>query len=155
MTENLSRARALFGGNDEPVIVLERLARGGGATNWWLAPDEKCLDAISDRLQPGSAVSVYTAEYLREMPYFDEGRREARRVLADVGEVCLGLRAATGCGVDMEFVAGAGELAEFEATLGFDSRVVVGEFPPRVDDGRTGVTWIVPDADGVVRDHPH
>src|SRR5277367_4911196 len=41
------------------AVILERLARGGGSTNWYHCPDENHLEAIEARLRPGSLVSFY------------------------------------------------------------------------------------------------
>lgn len=155
MIEAVGRVRALLASDGGQLVVLERLARGGGATNWWCVHDALSFNAVWRQLRPGSAVSVYTSECVGELRYFEEGRTRAQRILGRIGEVCLGLKDADDLAIEMEFVAGPTELADFEALLGLESRVFVGEYPPRVDDGVTGVTFVVPDTDGVIRDHPH
>jgi hypothetical protein len=39
---------------DKAAIILERIARGGGAVSWCVCECEAALDAISARFKPGS-----------------------------------------------------------------------------------------------------
>ena len=41
------------------AFVLERIARGGGATNWYVVRTADDLQTLAERLRPGSLVSFY------------------------------------------------------------------------------------------------
>jgi hypothetical protein len=60
-----------------------------------------------------------------------------------------------GVELEVDFVGGPDELVEYAATLGSASRVYVGPFPGRDNDGRHAITVVLPDADGVTRAHPY
>jgi len=137
------------------AVVLERVAFGAGETNWWHVSSRDGFEWVVRAARPGSVISVYVDDQIAEVPYFEEGRATALGILEQVGEVCLGLLGADGLTIEMEFIAGLDDLAEFEETLGVKSRVFIGQFPARTDDGVTAVTMTVPDKDGVVRGHPH
>jgi len=138
-----------------PAVVLERIARGGGATRWFYLKRPCALPGLVEMLTPGSAVSFY----------FD-GRLERRRrgdqlvdVVLDViqadGEAVVGILSDDQVTIDVGFVAGLGDLTEFLGPVGNDARVFVGHFPSRDDDGENAVTVDLPDRDGVLRRHPH
>jgi hypothetical protein len=138
-----------------PAVVLERLARGGGATRWYQIDEPRHLTVLAELLTPGSAVSLY----------FD-GRIERRCLDEDLIDVVLDLIKAHGDAVvgrlspepfviDVEFVAGLGDLSEFLGGSVNGVELFVGAFPARDDDGVDAVTIDLPDADGVVRRHPH
>jgi hypothetical protein len=50
------------------AVVLERIARGGGATNWYSCSGQSQLEMIEARLLPGSVVSFYFDERIRLGP---------------------------------------------------------------------------------------
>lgn len=150
----LSTAKSLLNKGSE-AVVLERLARGGGATNWWHIRRVEDLDQVAERLRPGSVVSAYFDGRLRRMEWFPRGHDRAVEVLETVGEVCVGLVGADGVSIDMEFVGDVHDLWSFEALLGEDAEVIVGAFPARSNDGVNAITFTVPDSDGVTRAHPH
>src|SRR5215470_16023948 len=47
------------------AIVLERIARGGDAVNWYYCRDESSLFDVEKMLSPGSVVSFYFDQRIR------------------------------------------------------------------------------------------
>jgi hypothetical protein len=60
-----------------------------------------------------------------------------------------------GLRVDAEIISGRNELAEFLAANKSGSRISYGAFPARENEASRSVTLVLPDADGMVRPHPH
>ena len=137
------------------AIVLERLARGGGATNWYYCRNERSLDQIEERLRPGSVVSFYFDDRIGKLWHFEEVCSRVDEVVAAVGECVVGVLANDEIGIEVGFVSGRDDLSEFLNGLPSSSPFFVGEFPARDNDGKDAATILLPDADGVVREHPH
>jgi hypothetical protein len=53
------------------AVVLERIARGGGATKWYECADESRLPALISRFSPGSVVSFYFDGRIQSDVYSD------------------------------------------------------------------------------------
>ncbi|WP_329310994.1 hypothetical protein [Streptomyces sp. NBC_01262] len=85
----------------------------------------------------------------------DAVRETILRIAAEEYDCVVGVPGAEPGRLEVEFIAGAGELDEFEETLGDYSEVYVGSFPGRDNDGVRAITFTVPDEDGRVRAHPH
>lgn len=137
------------------VVVLERLAQGGGATNWFIARSLAELEVVFDNLCGGSCVSFYFAGQLRVEADTEQARQQMYAVITSVHELVLGYPSGSGVELDMNIISGASELTE-ELMLHHQGAVVVwGPWPARVNDGQTGVTVNLVDADGTLRSHPH
>jgi hypothetical protein len=137
------------------AIVLERIAYGGGATNWYHCRDLADLASIERWLRAGSVVSFYFDDRLRWSDDRAEIEEAARRWLDTTGSCVLAAPAEHGCRLDARDAADYEDVQEMIADLAPGSRVVCGPFPARDNDGVHAVTLQVPDADGVVRPHPH
>ena len=137
------------------AVVLERIARGGGATRWYYCHDATRLEEIAARFQPGSVVSFYFDDRIKSAQYSKKIRDEAAGIVGRAGEVIVGVLAEDGIEIGAEVVTGPKELEEVTSTLTEGALVFVGAFPARDNDGRAAVTITLPDADGVVRPHPH
>lgn len=143
------------------AVVLERIARGGGATDWYHCPDHAHLDAITTELHPGSVVSFYFDDRIAHRlytPWLHQQMLQLMRSLRDAGEtgeIVVGQLAADGLHIEVDFPSGPRDLEEFTRTLGADSQIYVGLFPGRDDDGVDAVTLTLPDLDGITRAHPH
>src|SRR6185295_5183911 len=74
----------------EQAVVLERMARGGGATRWYYCRDQSCLGAIEGLLSPGAAVSFYFDNRIRHSRYSQELEDRLGDAIRDVGEMVLG-----------------------------------------------------------------
>ena len=72
------------------AVVLERIARGGGAARWFRCASASDLQSIAARLSPGSRVSFYFDARLPYSPYSAEVAREIFRVMEDEGEAVVG-----------------------------------------------------------------
>jgi len=137
------------------VIVLERIARGGGETRWYLVHSTSQLDVLIPLLSPGSVVSFYFDGRVGPIRYGPDLHNTIMTIIEETGDGVVGLLGSDSMTLEMESIAGPTDLAEFTATLGADSTVFVGAFPARDNDGSRAVTVILPDADGVIREHPH
>lgn len=138
-----------------PAVVLERVARGGGATNWFYVASPGQLDELASRLRPGSSVSFYFDDRIKRSVLGDEFVDDVLDIVAAEGEAVVGVLADGGLELDVDFVAGLGDLTEMLGGRRDGAVVFAGAFPGRDDDGVNAVTVDLPDADGVVRSHPH
>lgn len=150
-----SPVRQLFARSRADVVVLERIARGGGETRWYLLQSDSQLDTLVRLLTPGSVVSFYFDGRIERVRYGPDVLKRILTIINMTGDAVVGLLGADGMTLEIESIAGPTDLAEFTATLGLDSTVFVGAFPARDNDGSAAVTVVLPDADGVVRAHPH
>jgi hypothetical protein len=137
-----------------PTIVLERLARGGGATNWYLLREPRDIDALAGRLKPGSCVSFYFDDRLTLGPLDDGARASVLAIAVRDGSAVIGATRSDEIEIEVDFPSNEGEVDQF-VTDHPSSTLMFGAFPDRDDDGELAVTLMLPDADGVVRPHPH
>jgi hypothetical protein len=137
-----------------PAVVLERVARGGGATNWFYVTSPGQLGELAARFRPGSSVSFYFDDRIKCTMVDDEFIDDVLDIVVADGEAVVGFLAGDGLELDVDFVAGLGDLTEMLGARGSGTVAFVGAFPAR-DDGVDAVTFDLPDADGVVRRHPH
>ncbi len=136
------------------AVVLERIARGGGATRWYSLSDVGQLRSLVAKLSPRSSVSFYFDDRLCVRPYDAEVARELLRIAERDREAVVGTLA-DGIEFHVEFVAGPRDLEEYAESLAPGTSVIYGPFPAADNDGEFAVTLALPDADGVVRAHPH
>ena len=137
------------------AVVLERIAAGGGETRWYYCSDRAHLEAVEAQLQPGSVVSFYFDDRIQRSLYSPEIKSNAGKIIAETGEVIIGVLDEDGLHIDVEIITGPNELTEFASTTSFTSHVFYGVFPARDNDGVRAVTVTLPDTDGIVRAHPH
>ena len=150
-----ARWDSLAAASAQPVIVLERVARAAGRTNWFACRTAAEYDGIAPGFLPGSKVSVYFDGRLSFHRYDDSVRAEILRIARRDHDCVVAVLGAAHPRLEVEFIAGASELDEFEQTLGDLSEVCFGAYPGDENDGTNALTWTVPDPDGVVRAHPH
>lgn len=143
------------------AVVLERLARSAGATNWYHCPGRACLDAITTELSPGSLVSFYFDDRIARRLYTPGLHQQMLRLMrslreaGDSGEIVVGQLAADGLHIEVDYPSGPESLEEITRTLGTRSRIYVGRYPGRDNDGVDAVTLTLPDLDGITRAHPY
>lgn len=137
------------------VVVLERLARGGGATRWFFARSPEMVERTLDRLSAGSCVSFYFANHLHVEPDTEAVRQRMFDVLGRTGEIVVGYPDETAAELEMEIISGPSELAGFLMQHPEGALAVWGPWPARGNDGQDAVTLDLVDADGVLRRHPH
>jgi hypothetical protein len=137
------------------AVVLERVAMGGGATNWYYCSNASKLDFVADRLLPGSVVSFYFDGRLSRITDFATFLRSAQELFATAGESVVAALTADECTLAVDFVSRLEDMDDFLAEHSNRSVFFAGEFPGRDNDGYNAVTFTVPDEDGVVRQYPH
>jgi len=140
---------------NRPAVVLERIARGAGETHWYYCRDASALRAVAVRLRPGSCVSFHFDGRLGPQPFAPALVSELERIIAEDGDAVFGLPAADGLTIDADFPGGSADLAEVTSSVSLGDVVFCGRFPGRDDDGVDAVALDLPDADGIVRAHPH
>ena len=138
-----------------PSIVLQRIARGGGATDWFVCTSEAHLHEIAAWLSPGSVVSFYFDDRIKLRRYSMQVRQEILRIAGEDRACVVGTLNEDGYSLSVDYVAGPSEMAEFEQDLQGQRDVYFGPFPGRDNDGKSAITVVLPDKDGVVRAHPH
>jgi hypothetical protein len=139
----------------KPAVVLERIARGGGATKWYYCSNTQSLEPVQTRFSPGSVVSFYFDDRIRRESYSPKLMTAIEAVIATHRETIIGTLGEDGILIDAEFVSGPNDLAELLLTIEPGVRVFYGPFPARDNDGVQAVTLTLPDADGTIRAHPH
>ena len=137
------------------AIVLERLARGGGATRWYLIQYVEQLDLLAKELAPGSSVSFYFDGRIEAGPIDDSVVERILQIAAVDGEAVVGRLLPDGVEIAVEFVAGRRDLDEFVQSSAPGETLYFGAFPARDNDSVNAVTLDLPDRDGVVPAHPH
>ena len=140
---------------NHPAVALERLARGGGATRWYFIEDSAQLPLLTEMFRPGSTVSFYFDDRIAARPLDEEFVDLVLDLVKAHGEAVVGELSMDGLVLDVDFVAGLGDLTERLGATVDGTRLFVGAFPARDNDGFSAVTLELPDADGVVRCHPH
>src|SRR5882724_3191146 len=137
------------------AVVLERMARGGGATSWYYCPDKTNLEGVEAKLRPGSVVSFYFDSRIQSSLYSFEMKLSVERIIAETGEVIIGVLGEDHLHINVEVITGSDELNEFVSNISSTSRVFYGVFPARDNDGVHAVTVTLPDVEGIIRPHPH
>jgi hypothetical protein len=140
---------------ERPAVVLERIARGAGATRWFHVKSVQDLERLSTRLAPGSKVSFYFDVRISLRPYDDETIVRILDLVSAQGDAVVGTICPNGFEMSVEFIGGSNELDEFADGLAPGSQIYVGAFPAPDNDNRDAVTFTLPDKDGVTRRHPH
>jgi hypothetical protein len=148
-----THVRALLETNG--AVILERIARGGGATKWYYCSDQKCLEDLELSLAPGSVVSFYFDERICHTEYSKEMDSILDNMVRTAGELLIGVPISSSRSIDVEIISGPHELAEFLSTISLGTLIFYGIFPMHDNDGTNAVTVTLPDIDGVVRPHPH
>jgi hypothetical protein len=136
------------------AIVLERIARGGGATSWYLVRAPGDLDALVERLKPGSSVSFYFDDRLSVGPFNDETLASLLAIIERDGNAVIGAVRDDEIEIKVDFPGSEEAAGEFVADHP-DATLMHGSSPGRDNDGNRAVTLTLPDLDGVVRSHPH
>jgi hypothetical protein len=136
------------------AVVLERIARGGGATRWYILCEPEELGQLAATLQPGSSVSVYFDDRLKFGAIDEEARASIAAIAERDGSAVIGAVTHGSIEIDVVFPSAPAEVDEFVEEHDAVS-FVYGAFPGRDNDGEGAVTLTLPDEDGVVRSHPH
>lgn len=140
---------------DGPAIVLERVARGGGATAWYYCKDADRLEALKRLLKPGSVVSFYFDSRLHVAPQPEDLEPLVVTVLEHELECVVGALRTHTIEFTIDFVSSVSEWSEFVGDAVPFKLLMAGPFPSRENDGVKAITLTLPDTDGTTRCHPH
>jgi hypothetical protein len=151
-TTFLARLRPLIGATPQ-VVVVERLARGGGATRWFSCGTIEEVEQLLPDLRPGSRVGFFLDDRIRRERYSHTVEEMIWGELADVGEVFVGRVRPSSLELDVQLLDLA-DCAEALAGIPIGEVVYVGTFPAFEDDGQSCLVFTPPDTDGVVRRKP-
>lgn len=137
------------------AVVLERLARGGGATNWYYCRVPEDLTLIETHLSPGSVVSFYFDQRFQFRAVSASAMLEIQQIIDNTSDAVVGIVYPREVRLNAEVVVGANDLKDFFSSIPAQSQLCYGAFPGRDNDGIRAVTLTLPDRDGVIRAHPH
>jgi hypothetical protein len=140
---------------DKAAIILERIARGGGAVSWYVCECEAALDAISARFKPGSVISFYFDDRIKTCRAKDLPLDEIGTIIELVGECVVGKIADNGIDIDAYDFCLSSEIRTGFGDPHPESRMIYGAFPERAYTPNSAITFILPDEDGIFRAHPH
>jgi hypothetical protein len=127
----------------EDLIVLERVARGGGATRWFFCRSLAEANAVLPDLRPGSRVGFFFDDRIRREPFSDQVESEMFDLTATTGEVLFGRELGEGPELQMDCLA-ASEISEALAAVRSGETVYYGVFPVVEDDGVTCIAFVPP-----------
>lgn len=139
----------------DSAVVLERIARGGGATSWYYCSGVNDLEIILSKLHPGSIVSFYFDNRIQQKEFTAEVRGMIEEIILKTEDAIIGTLMDDSISIFVDIVTRSSELTEFASSIPSGKRVFFGAFPARDNDGNRAVTLTLPDADGVMRCHPH
>lgn len=137
------------------AIVLERLPRAAGQTNWYQCSDQDGLNQIVGALSPGSKVSFYFDGRIAQNAYTPQTKSAIEAIANRDREAVIGVLQADGFRIECDFVSSGDEIEEFIADHPNVPAIYFGAFPAADNDGVQAVTMTLPDRDGVVRHHPY
>src|SRR3954454_19051692 len=72
-------------------LVLERIARGGGATRWYVLRGRADLETLASRLRPGSRVSFYFDDRFERRGYNEVARAAILAIAEEDGDAVVGV----------------------------------------------------------------
>lgn len=137
------------------AVVLERIAYGAGATNWFYVATPEALSIVERELRPGSSVSFYFDDRISEKNSVDELIETAVAMAARDGDSPLCILQEDGIHFEMTIICGRREVEEVLQESAEGARIFTGAYPGPDHDGTPSISVILPDADGVVRPHPY
>lgn len=137
------------------MVVLERLARAAAATKWYVLFNPAQVEEIAGGLSPGSSVSFYFDGRLAIAPYGSDVARIVLKIAGGERDAVVGRIVPGSPKVEVQFIANQEELDDFVNHLIPTALLRYGSFPARDNDGDRAITLDMPDADGIVRSHPH
>ena len=135
------------------VVILERIARGGGATRWHYCCTLSEVRDVVKSMRPGSQVGFFFDDRIRRRSFSEDIAAEILDIASAVGEVCIGRATGAGNEYTMDLV-GVEEAMSVTTGLKTGEVVLFGAFPSIEDDHIHSITFIPPDLDGVIRPQP-
>ena len=123
--------------------MLERIARGGGATSWYSCGGPGELGALEDSLYPGSMVSFYFDERIQQVTDCRATVAKIVELISRTGECVVGVLAQDRLEIDASVVNAVEELTELLEATPSSAQLFFGVFPARDNDGANAVTVIL------------
>lgn len=151
-TERLVERLTPLAQSSDGFIVLERVARGAGATRWFFCRSLDELPSVLPELRPGSRVGFFFDDRVRREALSDRVRAEMFDIAATTGEVLVGRAGPSGPELRMVCLDPS-EVEEHLVDVRPGEIVFFGPFPA-IEDGLASVSFTPPDPDGVVRPQP-
>ncbi|MEZ5993901.1 MAG: hypothetical protein R3E76_16325 [Planctomycetota bacterium] len=137
------------------AVVLEQLANGGGATNWYVCKHLKDLERLAAEVRPGSIVTFFFKEQLK-LEVFPGRIRAIIEATIKHGTDCIVGSVRSGVRVEnIEYIDYPEEIDELFDSLQTGETILVGPFPPFSSESGSVPMVTIPDEDGVVRDHAY
>lgn len=137
----------------QPLVIFERLAHGGGASKWYRLTTAEDLHTAAAQMRPGSLIQVFQDETMSAAPVGQIDPQALVEVARRQGEVLLG---PPGTGAELLLECLDPDEVEAELSRLDSNRTVYFGAPPQVgSSGLAEINFVLPDADGVVRRHPH
>jgi hypothetical protein len=137
------------------LVVLERLARGGGTIRWYFPRSQGELERVFEELRGGSCVSFYFDEQLHVERDDEEARQRMFDEVSPAREIVVGYPLEDEIDLEVELPTGPSELGEILMHHSEGDLVVWGPWPSREGSSGGTITIDLVDADGVLRAHPH
>lgn len=142
----------------EPVLLLERWPRGAGRRSWYLLIGADDVAAARRTVQPGAGLTAYFGTAFLVSPAAESDRFVRASALLDDSnpncELLAFARREQEVELEVEYVSDAQELRDWLKGLS-NSDVWFCRYPGWPEDGPSALTAVVPDDDGLVRNHPY
>ena len=140
-------------GKSGHVVILERVARGGGATRWHYCIAIWEVSEVIATMRPGSNVGFFFDDRIRRSLYSDDIGIEILDIATAAGEVWIGRETGPSREFKMDF-GGVEESMSMITKFKTGEAVLYGAFPAFEDDRVNSIVFTPPDPDGVVRPQP-
>jgi hypothetical protein len=140
-------------GAESAAVVLERIANGAGAKNWYLTERPEQFDALVRVLAPGSSVTFFFDGRIGEADVDETAKTSILAIVAE-DEDAFVARRTEGIALEFDYVAGPADLAEFLQRLQPSEKILFGRWGAD-DDGEAVMTVYLPDRDGTTRRHAY
>ena len=135
------------------VVILERVARGGGRTRWFFCTTLQEVEVVLPQLRPRSRIGFFFDGRICRVPFSESVNQAVSDLASTTGEVVFGRGRAGDPELDVELL-GPSEIAEHLTNVPEGEIVYYGVFPVIEDDGFAALSFTPPDLDGVVRPQP-
>jgi hypothetical protein len=129
---------------------------GAGQTRWFFCATSFDLDRLNEELRPGSLVTAYFDGRIQRARFRDIRREHIEEICSDGGECVAGQLVSGSIQVNLLFVEGWADFLYLFNGCDPDSIFFYGAYPnDGLWDVGKSISFIVPDEDGVFREHPY
>lgn len=141
-----------------PVLLLERWARGAGMRSWYLLQGADDVAVVRRLLRPGAGLTAYFAISFSVVEAAEPDRwSRAAALIQELGpndELLAFARSRQEPALDVDYLSTTDELSEW-LNREPSAELWLCPYPDWPSDGREALTAVVPDEDGLARDHPY